>query len=85
MLGVVINNLEELRKSGYHFVENEEGDFMRVEYEDKIVQSVGLTSEGRLEIRDSDGNEMKKCDSVKYMLGMGKEKLCVRFFNTPHP
>ena len=82
MLGVVINNLSELRKCGYHFVENEEGDFMRVEYENKIVQTVGLTPEGKLEIRDSCGNETAEYNSIRYSMGMGDEKLCVRFFNT---
>jgi len=47
MLGVVIEKLGQLRKYGYRFIENEEGDFMRVEYGSNIIQTVSLTPQGK--------------------------------------
>ena len=79
MLGVILKNLKEMKEQGYHFVENEEGDFMRVEHGNTIVQTVGLISDGRLEVRDSVGDVIGRYKSVRYSMEM--DELCIRYFN----
>ena len=79
MLGVVIEKLGQLRKYGYRFIENEEGDFMRVEYGSNIIQTVSLTPQGKLELRDSQGYRQGVYNSVNYSMDLEK-KLYIRVF-----
>ncbi len=81
MLGVIINNLNELRKQGYHFIENDKGDFLKVEKGNDILQTISLTSNGQLEVRSKYGDKPRLFNSVKYsMLHETSKNLCIYYF-----
>ena len=80
MLGVTINNLNELREQGYHFVENETGDLLRVEKGKDILQTVSITSNGQLDVKDEHGDRVGIFNSVQYsMRHTGARSLCICF------
>mgnify|MGYP001625066953 CR=1 FL=1 len=80
MLGVTINNLNELREQDYHFVENEAGDLLRVEKGKDILQTVSLMSNGQLDVKDEHGDRIGIFNSVQYsMRHTGARSLCISF------
>lgn len=70
MLGVKIYNLNQLRKRGYHFIEDFKGNEMRViNREGKLLYQIELNHSAQLDLMNQDGELMETCKTVKFSLG----------------
>ena len=68
MLGLVIKDLTKLRRLGYHFLENEEGDFMQIKRHDEIICEFSITPNGKVEAQDFEGNNKGEYESIECFL-----------------
>lgn len=70
MLGVKIYNLNQLRKRGYHFIEDFKGNEMRViNREGKLLYQIELNHSAQLDLMNQDGELMETCKAIEFSLG----------------
>ncbi len=70
MLGVTFNNLGELRKQGYHFIQNSEDDKMKILNSDRIMRIIELNEFGQLELINGSGCVIALAKSIEIGLNV---------------
>ncbi len=76
MFNVAIKNLGRLRDKGYHFIENEEGDTLRIfDAKGHKIYEMKVDDAGLLQVRDNKGEEFW-CESLEISMRLAGD-LCI--------
>lgn len=78
MTGLIIKNLQELRKMGYHFNELDDDSSMEIYREDKKIYEISRDTNGEIKVKDVDGEIMLVSKSVQIFMRHTKtQNICV--------
>lgn len=68
MKGIKIKKLYGLRRRGYSFIENEEGDQMKIYYKDRLLYHIKVKKEGHLKVKDYQKKCIFVCERIDFFL-----------------